>query len=90
VKNYAIQHYQTAGKYAGKWLCLAGVGRANRGTWDIMLSRSVAYRIAADMRRQGAIVRVTHNGQSGRAHIGGLLILTAFCAVWFLMGGMTS
>jgi hypothetical protein len=59
--NHAIQQYQTSGKYAGTWLILAGVGRRNRGTWDTLLSRSAAYRIAHDMRAQGAIVRVTHN-----------------------------
>lgn len=60
MRTYTIQHYQTAGKYAGLWLTLAGLGR-NRGTWDTALCRSSAYRIAADMRRQGAQVRVCHD-----------------------------
>jgi len=58
-RNYEVEHYQTAGVYQGKWLALAGVGRFNRGTWDTKVCRSTAYRIAKDMRRQGAIVRVS-------------------------------
>lgn len=59
--SYAIQRFQESGKYAGKWLIVSGAGRRNAGTWDYLLSRSTAYRIAANMRAAGAIVRVTHN-----------------------------
>jgi hypothetical protein len=59
--THAIQQLQQSGQYAGKWLIVAGAGRYNRGTWDYLLSRSVAYRIAREMRQAGYTVRVTHN-----------------------------
>ena len=60
-RNYAIQELQQSGAYAGHWLIVAGVGRYNRGTWDSLISRTVAYREARKMRHAGRVVRVTHN-----------------------------